>query len=171
MGNKFLNPLIDDYVDKDDPEFGLQSLEDVDTERSFSPEVTELYKHFLEQEIPEDNQAQRDALHRLKQERRERMRESFQRMNVGGASMTDVERSILNNPKLEAFTNRPLDKESVPFLGQQEPDSVVKENAQPSKIGAGFENRPSMKPIWNKKEERKRDQVNLEALKRFLSGK
>jgi hypothetical protein len=157
---KFFNPLINDFADIDDPEFGLESLENVDMQKSFDPEIIQQYEQSLPPELqPGMDDFKLEAIKKLRQMKQPKQEEKE----------TPVSTNPFGAPNMNAFG---VEAPTSPFGEKGTLTDADKERAsEPSKVGEGFERRPSMKPIWDAREARKRDKVNIEALKKFLSGK
>lgn len=138
---KFYNPIVDEYVDIDDPNYGIRTItgENLKQDPEIRPEQIDHYFETLRNltendwnQLPE-HRAQMMAIGKLR-----------------------PERSMLTDSDIERFKQ------------MEQPQQVPE--AQPSQIGQGFENRPSMKPIWNARENRNRDMRNQEAIKSLFNN-
>ncbi len=147
---QFYNPLIDQYVDIDDDEFGHHSLDDVDMKRSFSPDIIDKYKQSMSTLKPEDLQLIKDVqsrvngFHQQEQARKQALHQLLRNNNDNDGSRGGND------------------------YQQQPQQELEQKNDAPTTLGEGFENRPSSKPIWNRRETNQKfqnvDQKNIDAI-------
>lgn len=151
--SQFYNPVVGQYVDIDDDEFGHHSLKDVDLKRSFGPDQLQEYERSMSELQPEDLQLIKEIQSRVDGFHQQ---EQTRKTDDHSAKMQALQQFRGTPEKLDPQMRDRMIANSQAYTADPEPPR----DDAPTTIGQGFENRPSMKPIWNQREAQDTDQTN-----------
>lgn len=147
MGRLFYNPLISKSVDSDDQEFGLKSLDDVDLDRSFSPDEVDFTRQTIQNGLPEIDPETLNKIRELQKQNRNELNPFEFNQTAKAIQNGTLDDSMAKQQAVgrmrQKYQNDQQEPNDMKIEEDQKPLDNDKENP--------WANRPSMKPIWNKR--------------------
>lgn len=158
MGRTFYNPLINKAMDSDDEEFGVKSLDNVDLDRSFSPDEAEFTRNTIQNGLPQyDEETSRKMQELIKQNG-----DPLNPFTFNKTAQAIKNGTLEENPRMQALNK--LRQQSAPQqLPQQLNDNVPDVNEPGMTMS-------SMKPTWDKREKSNQDLKNKEAIQNLFGN-